>query len=83
MTNELNFNSIDFMETTQAGFDCSNLENPMGDRKKGVLRVNFDSSMKMRAVKVCVKSKDWKKGGVQKPDFRAIFLKNRLEIENS
>jgi hypothetical protein len=46
VTNELNFDSIELMETTQASFDCSNLENPMGESKKDTLRVNFDRKLK-------------------------------------
>jgi len=30
------------METIQASFDCSDLENPMGERRKDALRLDFD-----------------------------------------
>jgi hypothetical protein len=35
------------MEAVQAGFDCSDLENPMGERSKDALRVNFDRKLKL------------------------------------
>jgi hypothetical protein len=40
VTNELNYDSIELMETTQASFDYYELENPMGERRKDALRVN-------------------------------------------
>ena len=47
MTNELNFASIELMETTQASFDYSELENPMGERRKDALRLDFDRKLKV------------------------------------
>ncbi len=47
MTNELNFDSIELMETTQASFDYSDLENPMGERSKDALRLDFDRKLKV------------------------------------
>ena len=47
MTNKLNFDSIELMDTVQASFDCSDLENPMGESKKDALRVNFDRKLKL------------------------------------
>ncbi len=35
-----NEGSIELMETTQASFDCSDLENPMGERCKDALRLD-------------------------------------------
>jgi hypothetical protein len=34
VTNELNSDSMELMETIQASFDCSDLENPMGESRK-------------------------------------------------
>ena len=47
MTNELNSDSMEPMETIQAGFDCSDLENPMGKSKKDTLRVDFGRKLKL------------------------------------
>ncbi len=46
MTNGLNFDSIELIETIQASFDCSDLENPMGERSKDALRLDFDRKLK-------------------------------------
>jgi hypothetical protein len=35
------------MDTVQASFDCSDLENPMGERSKDALRVHFDQKLKL------------------------------------
>ncbi len=35
------------METTPASFDCSELENPMGERCKDALRLDFDRKLKV------------------------------------
>ena len=35
------------MDAVQASFDCSDLENPMGERSKDALRVNFDRNLKL------------------------------------
>jgi len=35
------------METTQASFDRSDLENPMGERRKDALRLDFDRKVKV------------------------------------
>ncbi len=47
MTNELNSDSMELMETIQASFDCSDLENPMGERRKDALRLDFDCKLKL------------------------------------
>ena len=47
MTNELNFDSIELMDTVQASFGCSDLENPMGERSKEALRLDFDRKLKV------------------------------------
>jgi hypothetical protein len=39
VTNELNYDSIELMETTQASFDYYELENPMGERSKDAYRL--------------------------------------------
>jgi len=36
------------METTQDSFDYSELENPMGERSKDALRLNFDRKLKVK-----------------------------------
>ncbi len=36
------------METVQASFEYSDLENPMGERCKDPLRVNFDRKLKLK-----------------------------------
>jgi hypothetical protein len=35
------------MDAIQASFDCSDLENPMGERSKDALQVNFDRKLKL------------------------------------
>lgn len=35
------------MDAVQASFDCSDLENPMGERSKDALRVHFDQKLKL------------------------------------
>ncbi len=47
MTNELNYDSIELMETTQARFDYSELENLMGERSRDALRLDFDRKLKV------------------------------------
>ncbi len=47
MTNELNFDGIELMETIDAGFGCSDLEIPMGERSKDTLRLDFDRKLKV------------------------------------
>ncbi len=47
MTNELNFDSIELMETNQTSLDYLIWENPMGEARKGALRLNFDSKLKL------------------------------------
>ncbi len=39
--------SIELMETTQASFYCSDLENLMGERSKDALRLDFDRKLKI------------------------------------
>jgi len=36
------------MDAVQASFDCSDLENPMGERRNDALRVNFDQKLKLK-----------------------------------
>ena len=47
MTNEQDFDSIELMEVIQHSFDYDDLENPMGERRKDALRVNFDRKLKL------------------------------------
>ena len=47
MTNELNSDSMELMETIQASFDCSDLENPMGEGRNDVLRLDFERKLKV------------------------------------
>jgi hypothetical protein len=35
------------MDVIQAGFNCYDLENPMGERRKDTLRLNFDRKLKL------------------------------------
>ena len=35
------------MDAVQTSFDCSDLENPMGETSKDALRVNFDQKLKL------------------------------------
>ena len=35
------------MDAIQASFDCSDLENPMGERRKDALSLNFDRKLKL------------------------------------
>jgi hypothetical protein len=42
VTNELNFDSIELMETTQTSFDHLLKENLMGEAHKDALKLNFD-----------------------------------------
>ena len=43
---EQDFDSIELTETIQDSFDCSDLENPMGEGRKDALRVNFERKRK-------------------------------------
>ncbi len=47
MTNEQDFDSIELMKVIQHSFDYDDLENPMGERRKDALRVNFDRKLKL------------------------------------
>ena len=47
LTKRQDFEGIELIETIQASFDCSDLENPMGERCKDALRVNFDRKLKL------------------------------------
>ncbi len=47
VTNELNFDSIELMDIVQASFDCSDLENPMGEGRNDPLRLDFDRKLKV------------------------------------
>ena len=46
MTNELDFDSVELMETIQASYDRSDLENLMGERSKDGLRLDYDRKLK-------------------------------------
>ena len=35
------------MDAIQTSFNCSDLENPMGERRKDALRFNFDRKLKL------------------------------------
>jgi hypothetical protein len=35
------------MDAIQASFSCSDLENPMGERSRDALRVNFERKLKL------------------------------------
>ena len=43
------------MDAVQTTFDCSDLENPMGERSKDALRVNFDQKLKHKNKKERIK----------------------------
>jgi hypothetical protein len=45
VTNEQDFDSMRLMETVQASFEYSDLENPMSERCKEPLRVKFDRKL--------------------------------------
>ncbi len=47
MTNELNFDGMELMETIRASFDHLIRENPMGEAGKDALRFNFDRKLKL------------------------------------
>jgi len=47
VTNELNFDSIELMETTQTSFDHLLRENLMGEAHKDALKLNFDCGLKL------------------------------------
>jgi len=47
VTKELQFDSIEPMETTQATFNHSLRENPMGEARKDALRLDFDRKLKL------------------------------------
>ena len=47
MTNELDFDSLEHVETIQASFDHLMRENPMGERSKDALRPDFDQKLKL------------------------------------
>jgi len=47
VTNESYFDSIGFMEITQASFSHFLRENPVGERRKGALRLDFDRRLKV------------------------------------
>ena len=47
MTNELDFDSIEPMETTQATLDHLIQENPMGETRKDALRLVFNQKLKL------------------------------------
>jgi hypothetical protein len=38
---------MEFMETIQASFDCSDLENPMGEGRSDAFRLGFDRKLKV------------------------------------
>ncbi len=45
VTNELNFDGMELVETNQASFDHLIRENPIGEARKGALRFNFDRKL--------------------------------------
>jgi hypothetical protein len=47
VTKEQDFDSMEFMETIQASFDHLTRENPMGEARKGALRLDFDRKLKL------------------------------------
>ena len=47
MINKLNFDSTRFLETIQTSFDCSDLKNPLDERYKDTLRLDFDRKCKV------------------------------------
>jgi len=47
VTNGVEFDSIEPMETTQASLDYQMRENPMGETRKDALRLNFDHKLKL------------------------------------
>ena len=47
MTNGIQLDSIEPMETTQASLDHLTWENPMGETRKDALRLNFDRKLKL------------------------------------
>lgn len=47
MTNGVEFDSIEPMETIQASLDYQMRENPMGETRKDALRLNFDRKLKL------------------------------------
>jgi len=47
VTNEVEFDSIEPMETIQASLDYQMRENPMGETRKDALRLNFDRKLKL------------------------------------
>jgi len=49
------------MDAIQAGFGCSDLENPIGEACKDALRVNFDRKLKLEFNETKVTSNAGKK----------------------
>ena len=47
MTNEQDFDSIEFLETIQTSLDYQMRENPMDEARKDALRLNFDRKLKL------------------------------------
>ena len=47
MTNGLEFNSIEPVETIQASLDYQMREKPMGETRKDALTLNFDHKLKL------------------------------------
>ena len=47
MTNLVEFDSIEPMETTQDSLDHLTWENPMGEARKDALRLDFDHKLKL------------------------------------
>jgi hypothetical protein len=44
------------MDAIQTSFDCSDLENPMGERSKDALMLNFDQKLKLEFHRIKVTS---------------------------
>ena len=47
VTSRMYFDSIELMDAVKTIFDCSDLENPMGETSKEALRVNFDHKLRL------------------------------------
>ncbi len=54
MTSKLNLDSMAFIETTQASFNCSDLENPMSEGCKDAIRLDLDRKLKVEFHKIIV-----------------------------
>ena len=76
MTNEIEFDSIEPMETTQATLGHLMQENPSDETRNDALRLEFDRMLKLefhgtKVTKVGVKAGIGRKGGCKKTCFHA------------